>query len=235
MWIDIVYLNKFYKSDLGIFTQKTITRALEELWEIKPHHRILGLGYAPPFLQTLSESVSHCIAAMPSYQGATPWPSSGPCRTTLIHEHELPFQDTFFDKILLVHMMGYTAHVKEMLREAWRVLADEGEIVLIVPNRFGIWSHIETTPFGQSMPYTSLQLKHILVESCFIPLESRKVLYTPPIRNPTLLKLIAPLEGLCQRWINVAPGVLIVKAKKQVYAKALPIKAKKWARALAPR
>lgn len=235
MWIDITYLEKFYNSELGEFTQSAINERLDKLWDKCSGKSILGLGYAIPYLNPLISRTDYVTAAMPSYQGASPWPTPSLCKTVLVQEHELPFKDNAFDKILLSHMMGYTVHIKEMLREAWRVLAPNGEIIIIVPNRFGLWSHMDKTPFSRAMPYSVLQLKQIVIESCFLPVQIEKVLYAPPLESPQFINLLFPIERAAQKWIGfIPPGVIIMKAVKQVYAplrrKAIP----NWTRALAP-
>lgn len=234
MWIDITDLDRFYKSRLGIFTTRVIQQHILKMWALRPNDRILGLGYTIPYFKPFQSQTETLIAAMPSYQGASPWPQKTPCKAVMVHEQELPFQDQCFDRVMLVHIMGYTVHVKQMLREVWRVLKDNGELLLVVPNRFGFWSHMDKTPFGKSMPYSTLQLKQILVESCFSPGESQYALYVPPVKSQKILSIISPLETISQKWIGFAPGVIIMNSVKQVYAPTTRLKVRRWKPVLAP-
>lgn len=224
MWIDIKELNQFYKSPLGILTQELLKKTLAQMWVPKRRDYILGLGYPLPYLHASDKSEkkeegSLGVAAMPSYQGVCSWPCEEPNRSLLVHEHQLPFRDCQFDKVLLAHVMGYTAHVKDMLGEVARVLTPQGEACIIVPHRFGLWSHGDHTPYGSTMPYSLSQLKKIVVESGLTPLESRWALYIPPLTTPWCLKIFPTLERWAQKGVPLTPpGVLILKALKQTYA-----------------
>ena len=46
--------------------------------------------------------------------------------------------------------------------EIWRVLSGNGRLLVIAPNRRGIWARFEHTPFGHGRPYTSSQLYRLL-------------------------------------------------------------------------
>ena len=58
-----------------------------------------------------------------------------------------------------------------LLREMWRVLTPEGRLLLIVPNRRGVWARLDTTPFGHGRPYSRGQLERLLTDALFTPLE----------------------------------------------------------------
>ena len=55
-----------------------------------------------------------------------------------------------------------------MMREAWRVLADSGRLIVVVPNRRGIWARFEQrSPFGHGHPYSQGQIKRLMRDSLF--------------------------------------------------------------------
>ena len=45
---------------------------------------------------------------------------------------------------------------RQMLREVWRVLAPSGRLMAVIPNRRGVWTRTDTTPFGHGRPFTRL-------------------------------------------------------------------------------
>ena len=80
----------------------------------------------------------------------------------LVDETELPLIDEGADRILLVHMLEWSENPLELLRELWRVLAPNGRLLLIVPNRRGLWARVDTTPFGYGSPFSRSQLTKLL-------------------------------------------------------------------------
>ena len=58
----------------------------------------------------------------------------------LVDDTELPLIDEGADRILLVHMLEWSEKPRELLRELWRVLAPNGRLLLVVPNRRGLWA-----------------------------------------------------------------------------------------------
>ena len=110
------------------------------------------------------------------------------------------------------------AEWKQMLREVWRVLSESGKLIVVVPNRRGIWSRLESTPFGSGQPYTAGQLARLLHETMFVPSQTRGALFLPPT-TPALFRRIAPsLEGIGRRLFPAFSGVVVVEAEKQIYA-----------------
>ncbi len=116
--------------------------------------RVLGVGYATPYLGLFREEAERCLALMPAPQGVVRWPSTRPALAALVEEDELPLTDSAVDRVLLVHALEMSADPAELLREAWRVLAAGGRLLAVVPNRRGLWARMDTTPFGQGRPYS---------------------------------------------------------------------------------
>ena len=77
---------------------------------------------------------------MPAEQGAIVWPRDAPVRSALVEEDHLPLADGSVDRLLAVHCLETAERVRPLLREMWRVLAPEGRLMLVVPNRRGVWA-----------------------------------------------------------------------------------------------
>ena len=123
------------------------------------------------------------------------------------------------DRILMVHALEHAGHADAMLREAWRVLAADGRLLMVVPNRRGIWARFERTPFGVGRPYSARQIDKLLRSNLFNPLRTQGALYFPPSRRPVFLKAAGAFEKLLPRFkVNAFAGALLIEASKQVYA-----------------
>ena len=78
MWSDVVDLRDFYGSSLGQVAQRLIRRQLRRIWPDLAGMRVLGLGFATPFLRIFLAEAERVIAVMPASQGVLPWPAEGP-------------------------------------------------------------------------------------------------------------------------------------------------------------
>ena len=77
---------------------------------------------------------------------------------------------------------------QRLLRELWRVLADGGQALIVVPNRRGLWCLSESTPFGHGRPFSAAQLKEALRNNLFTPRRTARALFVPPSRSRLLLR-----------------------------------------------
>ncbi|CAA7611572.1 conserved hypothetical protein [Candidatus Terasakiella magnetica] len=218
MWTDVVDLRDFYGTSLGQMAQRLIRRRLRQFWPDTSGMRVLGLGFATPYLRPFLGEAERVMAIMPASQGVLPWPPEGPGLTGLADEADLPLPDRCIDRMLLVHTLESTEQVRAMMREVWRVLADGGRLVIVAPNRRGIWARLERTPFGNGRPYTMGQLSRLLRDNMFTPITSGTALFPPPSTSRMVLRSAPAIEELGQRWFETFGGVLMVEAAKQIYA-----------------
>ncbi|RAU24024.1 methyltransferase type 11 [Paramagnetospirillum kuznetsovii] len=218
MWTDVVDLRDFYGASLGQVAQRLIRRQIREIWSDVSGLRVLGLGFATPYLRSFLGEAERVIAVMPASQGVLPWPPEGPGLTTLADETDLPLPDRSIDRLLLIHALESTEQIRAMMREAWRVLADGGRLMVVAPNRRGIWARLERTPFGNGRPYTMGQLNRLLRDNMFTPVARASALFLPPTQSRMLLRSAPAVEEIGRRWFETFGGVIIVEAAKQIYA-----------------
>ncbi len=220
MWTDVIDLNAFYRRPLGLVAQRMIQRRIRQIWPDLRGMSLLGLGYATPYLRPYRGEAERVLAAMPARQGVMPWPIKGPGLVTLTDEIELPFEDLSIDRLLMVHAVEHGEQLRGMMREAWRVLSANGRILIVVPNRRGIWARLERTPFGHGLPYTNRQMRRLLQDCLFSPVDSARALYVPPSRWRVLLTSAAAIERVGEKVFPTFSGVLLVEAIKQIYGAA---------------
>ncbi|MGE7369686.1 class I SAM-dependent methyltransferase [Neorhizobium sp. NPDC001467] len=233
MHADIVDLREFYQTPLGRVTEQSIAMALSSVWARLPQERLVGLGYAVPYLDRFRRDTERTFAFMPAGQGAVNWPPGELSSTALVFDEELPLPDSSIDRFLLVHSLEFAENPRESLKEIWRVLAPGGRLVIVVPNRRGVWARMEHTPFGSGRPYSRGQLTSLLRESNFTPSASAEALFFPPSKLRFLLKLRHLLEQGGRRFWPVFSGVIVVEAQKRLY-QGLPVAARASRRVFVP-
>jgi len=214
---DIFELERFYRSKLGTSARRLINVELRRIWEDVKGERLLGVGFATPFLRLFAEA-ERTLAMMPATQGVWPWPPESPGRTCLAREDEVPFADSSFDRVLLAHALECSPHPNRLMRECWRILADGGRLLVIVPNRRGLWCWSDRTPFGTGQPFNRSQLERTLRSHLFQPINERSALFVPPSILALTRQLAIPVERVGVRYLSGLAGVHLIEAEKQVHA-----------------
>ena len=225
MSLDVVDLREFYGRPLGSAVRRLLTRRIRARWRNVQGARLMGLGFAVPYIGMFRGEAASLGALMPATLGALVWPTADKVQSVLVEEAMLPLADASLDRLLAVHCLEATERSGPLLREIWRVLKPEGRLLLLVPNRRGVWARLDFTPFGHGRPYSRAQLERLLNEALFTPLEWTGALYMPPINRQWLLRGSTVFERVGARlWPGFA-GVMIVEARKELMG-AIPAAAR---------
>ena len=229
MPLDSRSVEEFYDSRTGQVARRLISRRLREMWPDLSGQRVLGFGFATPYLRSFGEA-ERALAAIPA-DHASPWGSSA-VQLALVEENALPFPDAMFDRLLVVHGLEVSEAQRPFLRELWRVLAPAGRLMVVAPNRASLWAQLENSPFGQGQPYSRGQLDRLLQQSLFAPERWDSALFMPPFGRRRSVRAGNGWERIGHRlWPRLA-GVHIVEATKSLYVPA-PVRVER-RRALAP-
>lgn len=223
MTIDVVDLREFYSRRLGIVARQMINRGIRQRWPTAEGQRVLGVGYPTPYLGLFREDAERCLAFMPAAQGVLKWPTGRPALAALIDEFSLPLPDAAIDRILLVHALEMSDDPAALLREVWRVLSPSGRVMAVIPNRRGVWTRSDNTPFGHGRPYSRSQITDLLRQTWFTPTGWGEALFMPPYAGRWVLKSAQMWERAGAALSLPFAGVHIVEATKQVY-RAIPAK-----------
>ena len=213
----------FYSSARGAVTARVLRERLHRLWPNLASDSVLGIGHATPYLRLWREEARRCVSLTPAQMGTTSWPLGGAGLSCSAEEDSLPFADLTFDRVLLVHGLESAESAGRLLREVWRVLKDDGRLLVIAPNRVGVWAHAESTPFGHGHPYTERQLSQLLAGALFRIERKDAALWMPPTRWRLILRGAPLIERLGRRLMPGFAGVAIIEAVKDVYA-GLPVR-----------
>jgi len=224
MHLDVVDLRGFYyRSPLGRAAQKVIRDELVRMWPRPDALSVLGFGFAVPLLRPFLGKARRVVALMPGPQGVMHWPAGMPNVSVLCRETLWPISTGTVDRLVMLHGLETSEHVAAVLGEAWRVLAPEGRAVFVVPNRQGLWSRSDRTPFGYGRPYSLGQLEAQLKAHRFQIEQAISTLYQPPSERKGWRKSAALMESV-GRHVPVfkAGGVLMVEVSKQVVSPMRP-------------
>jgi len=215
MYDDIAEFKRFYHTKLGQSVADLIRRQLDLFWYAGSPLSLAFLGYAQAFLDPKPPIP---LGLMPARRGAASWPNSSSVRNCLVDPLNLPLPDVHLDRLLLVHALEFEHDPGQCLDECWRVLDGAGRLLVIAPNRSGLWAKAESTPFGHGRPYSGRQLRGLLQRHGFIPRQTRQIAFMPPVACSFFQRFAPTIERIGSFWWPAMGGVLLVEADKMLYA-----------------
>ncbi len=203
MFEDSSDFHDYYRTRQGRHVAMRLRRTVGDFWSRAPNACNVAIGYPPPVLRT--EERPPVLSFTPMRLGPRPWPPKGPNRSALVNGRSLPLQNVQLDRLLLVHALEFDPSPSRLLDECWRVLDGAGRLLVMVPNRNGLWARAEKTPFGHGRPFSRGQLRKLLADHGFKPVRAQTALFMPPAALGLFLGI---------------GGVLVVEAEKNLYAPA---------------
>jgi SAM-dependent methyltransferase len=206
----------FYATPLGRLTADLLRKKLSALWPNCANLSILGLGFTGPYL-SLWRDQARCLAVSPAAMGPAAWPAGRAGLACVAEEEALPFDDLSFDRILIVHGLEQAENTRRALREAWRLLKDDGRLIVVAPNRRGIWAYMESTPFGHGQPYSENQLSRLLSSLFFHVEQQQAALFAPPVDWRPALRLFHAMERAGSTLTPQFAGLTIAEATKDLH------------------
>jgi len=224
MHLDVQDLKRFYyRSALGRAAQRAVREQVQVFWPEAKAQTVAGFGFAVPLLRPYLDQARRVIGLMPAPQGVMPWPAGLPNVSVLCEETLWPIDTGVIDKLVLMHGLETSTDPSALLAEAHRALGPGGRAIFVVPNRAGLWSRTDATPFGFGRPYSPGQLEAQLKAHGFFIERSASVLYQPPTGKRFWLKTGRAWERFGRAIpLALAGGVLLVEASKQVPAPTRP-------------
>jgi hypothetical protein len=225
--MDVIDFRDFYTTPLGEVVKSDINGILHKIWpdfsqashtsssqtlSLSNNKVTVAYGYTLPYLQDKGRH----LVFMPANLGVIGWPKERP-RTALIDEDLFPLPDQSVDRLLVIHGLEQSHNPKDFLEECRRVLAAEGRLLIITPNRRGLWSRRDATPLGHGVPYTMTQLSRLLRQGSFTPIKFERTLYTPPIDSNVTLSMQSLFEKVGASVLPKFSGLIAIEAIKTVY------------------
>ncbi|WP_435641948.1 class I SAM-dependent methyltransferase [Micavibrio aeruginosavorus] len=211
-------LKAFYDSRSGRLVRRILLDHLIPMWPDVKGLRVVGCGYATPYLRPYMKDAERVIAVMPARLGARVWPRHEKNLVCLAEDAELPLETESVDRILLVHSIEHAEILSPNLQELWRVLKSSGRIIVVVPNRLGFWARADWSPFGQGQPFSASQIVQLFRDHSFVHERTERALFLPPVRTFLMLRTFWFMERIGARIMPGLCGLHIAEFSKQLYA-----------------
>jgi len=209
---NVIHLEQFYASRLGRAASDMAGRRLSKLWPSLVGKDLLGFG--------------RIVLAMPGEQGALAQTSRRGVIACLTEEDFLPFADASFDYVFVAHAVEETQNLPHLFSELWRVTRPEGRIVVLAPNRAGLWARNDSSPFGAGRPLSRQQLRAALRTARFIPTVWSGALFVPPMKVLARPQFIYGFERFGETVWPGFSGLVLVEALKRLYAEPPEMKSR---------
>ncbi|PZQ19236.1 MAG: methyltransferase type 11 [Ancylobacter novellus] len=229
MALDVVDLRDFYARPLGEIARRVLRGKLRARWPDLRGQRVLGVGFATPYLGAFRDDAERLLAFCPAQTGVSSWPAGRPNAAALVDDGMWPLPDAAVDRIVAVHALETSENAVDFLREAWRCLAPGGRLIAIAPNRRGAWAQSDATPFGHGRPFSRSQLTELMREALFAPEGWDEALFMPPMEGRLALRSAMAFERIGARLWGPFAGVHVVEASKQAM-RAIPARSPRRAR-----
>ena len=233
MALDVIELRDFYARPLGRLAGRLIGRRVDDALRPLGGRSVLGLGYAEPYLPVGDPSCGRNFAFAPAGQGVAAWPTPERSAVALVDPTTMPLPDESMDVVLAAHAIENADNPSELLHEVWRILRPGGRLVLVCPNRRGLWARADSTPFGQGQPFSRPQLRRLLVKASFQASSWAETLYVPPVESRFVLSGAAAWESVGAGLRLPFSGIHVVDAAKEMQ-RPIPIRSARRARASRP-
>jgi SAM-dependent methyltransferase len=138
-----------------------------------------------------------------------------------LEAEELPFETGSIDLVLLPHVLEFSTHPHQILREVERVLRPEGSVVISGFNPLSLWGMRRAIGHKKEYPWCGkfislLRLKDWLALLGFEAEAGRFCCYAPPFAGSALMSRSRIIDTTGGQWWSVVGGVYFLQAKKRV-------------------
>jgi SAM-dependent methyltransferase len=153
---------------------------------------------------------------------ATRWTvDDAPPAQLIADPHWLPFGENALDLIVLPHALEFSADPHQLLREAYRTVRPEGQVLVAGFNPFSLYGGKRYFGRGQTPPWNGsfialYRLKDWLALLGFEVTAGSLDCYAPPFAQEHWLRRFSFFERAGDRWWPIAGGVYFLRATKKI-------------------
>ena len=218
MYQDIIKLEKFYQSELGRAVQDRISSKLKKYIYLHDGEKLGGFGFGEPYLPHLPKKKVSIFNFFSQQGGIKKNILNEKLFNVLLDGEQLPIEDFFLNHIICIHYLEHSENLKKTLRELWRVLAPEGKIYIILPNKKSSWSFSSQSPFSSGFGFSKNQINQVLEDNFFEIQSIDRLVYFPSWNIRLLLSNRFFLEKIGSYFWRFFNGFYLCVATKRIYA-----------------
>lgn len=136
------------------------------------------------------------------------------------HPAQLPFANNSVDLVVLPHVLDFTTHPHQVLREVERILLPEGRVVLTGFNPWSLWGVKRILAGRTNTPWSGKffslpRIKDWLQLMGLEPDTGAFMGYAPPFASAEWIERFSFLEAAGDRWWPLAAGIYGISAVKR--------------------
>ena len=146
--------------------RRILSRLFDELMDGSHRPRILDVGCGTGGTMGLLEQYGDVTGVDISPRAVEYCRGQGRSRLCLADGAELPFAESSFDLVTALDLLEHLEHEPVGLREMWRVLKEDGLLVVVVPAYMFLWSDFDRFA-GHYRRYTKEDLQRRVEEAAF--------------------------------------------------------------------
>ena len=210
-------LQDWYQTPMGRRLQQLEQQALEQVLPNLFGYHLVQIGCIGRDDLTSSSRILHrvvmsaCNHTLPNHAVQFCGPAD-----------RLPIASDSVDVVVLPHVLEFSEHPHEVLREVERVLVAEGHVIMLSFNPFslwGLWQLLAT--WHKRLPWcghflSTTRLRDWLALLGFETVQQQGYGFMPPWNTSNLANRLHWLEQPGQRFMSLAGGSSMVVAKKRV-------------------
>ncbi len=211
MKADIRKIKKFYDTDLGRYVHQSIAEELSKAVHKAAPNGLCITSHGGYFYEDILRQYFTTLARHTSDDEQAD-----------VHSLCWPTTSATADCVVMIHDIEFSKMPDNHIAEAWRVLKDNGQLIVVFPNRGGAWAAQDNTPFGVGTPQSLRQMRELLEQKRFHVAESEGMLFYPPQtpKLPIWRSCVENSSGLCGCYKS---GLIMIQAvKKSDKGKAIP-------------
>lgn len=136
--------------------------------------------------------------------------------------HALPFAEQQFNLVLLPHIFEFESNPQAIMKECWRILAPQGQLLLLGFNPWSLWGvkHF-LSPTQSPAPWhghfhSAGKLCRWINQLGGEIIQAKSFFYRPPLTSLQKLKKLALIEEIAPWLLPQVGGVYLLLAQKHV-------------------